>query len=437
MSPPGTPVVINVPLLAGESVLSDDAKIDKGGVLVNMAARDSQFAWQSALEKAPAVTLSAADSTAWTEVWRVDVSPIWHADLSGIAVVHHQDPEGRWLPEWRPWPGESVTLSVTRPRGVPGQTLTVDQVELTAQPGRRVTDTTATLTLRSSRGGQHTLQLPEGSTLQSVTINGIAQPIRQEDHKVTLPLVPGTQTALLTLRDPSGISTLFRSAALDVGAPSVNTRIHVTLGQDRWALLLGGPALGPAVLFWGVLFVVVLIAVGLARINLTPLNTWHWILLGIGLTQSDIWVGVVIVGWLLALGLRARLGPEVSRLRFNAAQVGLFLLTLLALAMLFQAVKHGLLGYPQMQIGGNGSSAYDLHWYQDRSGAALPRAWILSVPLWLYRGLMLAWALWLAFALLRWLRWGWNCVSSGGLWKSRFLNAQQGGASQESGASEK
>jgi hypothetical protein len=109
----------------------------------------------------------------------------------------------------------------------------------------------------------------------------------------------------------------------------------------------------------------------------------------------------------------------VGRLRFNATQVALFLLTLVALVMLFQAVKHGLLGYPQMQISGNDSSAYDLHWYQDRSAAALPQAWILSVPLWVYRGLMLAWALWLAFALLRWLRWGWDCVSAGGLWKSK------------------
>jgi len=34
-----------------------------------------------------------------------------------------------------------------------------------------------------------------------------------------------------------------------------------------------------------------------------------------------------------------------------------------------------------------------------------------------YRLLMLAWALWLAFALLGWLRWGWQCFSRNGLWK--------------------
>jgi hypothetical protein len=30
---------------------------------------------------------------------------------------------------------------------------------------------------------------------------------------------------------------------------------------------------------------------------------------------------------------------------------------------------------------------------------------------------MLAWALWLAFYLLQWLRWGWGCFARGGIWR--------------------
>lgn len=419
VSPPGVAVVAKVPLVAGESVISDNITVEAGHVLVNMAPRDGEFRWSSTLEKSPHITLTAPETTRWLETWRADISPVWHAEITGIAVVHHQDGDGRWLPEWRPWPGDTVRLDLTRPAGVPGQTLTLDRAELEVAPGKRATDTTVTLGLRSSRGGQHTITLPGGTDLLSVAIDGVPQPIRAAGDRVTVPLVPGSQAVTLTMRDNTGIGTLFRSAALDAGLPGVNTRVHVTLGQDRWALMLGGLPLGPAVLFWGVLTVVVLIAAGLGRTNLAPLNTWHWILLGIGLTQTQIWVGLTIVGWLLVLGLRARQDADIGRLRFNATQIGLFLLTLLALVMLFQAVKHGLLGYPQMQISGNNSTAYELYWYQDRSDGALPRAWILSVPLWVYRGLMLAWALWLAFALLRWLRWGWDCVNSGGLWKSR------------------
>ena len=98
-------------------------------------------------------------------------------------------------------------------------------------------------------------------------------------------------------------------------------------------------------------------------------------------------------------------------------QIVLALWTLVALYSLFFAIQHGLLGLPQMQIEGNGSSAYNLNWFQDRVGAALPQAWVVSVPLYVYRFLMLAWALWLASALMRWLRWGWGCFSAGGMWR--------------------
>lgn len=44
----------------------------------------------------------------------------------------------------------------------------------------------------------------------------------------------------------------------------------------------------------------------------------------------------------------------------------------------------------------------------------------LSAPAtaWFHRGLMLAWALWLAFALLNWLRWGWTVFARDGLWRA-------------------
>ncbi len=37
--------------------------------------------------------------------------------------------------------------------------------------------------------------------------------------------------------------------------------------------------------------------------------------------------------------------------------------------------------------------------------------------MWVYRVVMLAWSLWLAFAVVRWVRWGWIGFSAGGIWK--------------------
>jgi len=39
------------------------------------------------------------------------------------------------------------------------------------------------------------------------------------------------------------------------------------------------------------------------------------------------------------------------------------------------------------------------------------------VPLMVYRLAMLAWALWIAWAILWWFRWGWACFSEGGRWR--------------------
>jgi len=100
--------------------------------------------------------------------------------------------------------------------------------------------------------------------------------------------------------------------------------------------------------------------------------------------------------------------------------LGLIVLTVIALSMLIQAIAQGLLGAPDMMINGNMglmSSGQDLSWYQDKLQNGHSTIWIFSLPIWVYQVLMLLWALWLAFALVRWLRWGWECFSEQGLWR--------------------
>jgi hypothetical protein len=242
--------------------------------------------------------------------------------------------------------------------------------------------------------------------------------VRQEGRTVTLPLHPGTQQAALVWREPVPIAMRLVTPTVDVGAPSVNAGITVEMPEDRWTLFLGGPTLGPAVLFWSFLAVVALVAVGLGQVRLTPLRLRQWFLLGVGMTQAPVVASALVVGWLLALGWRRARGAALANLPFRLVQIALVLVTAAALASLFLAIQQGLLGLPEMQIRGNGSDASHLLWYQDRSEAALPTAWVLSVPLWVYRAAMLAWALWIANALLGWLRWGWASFSEGGAWRA-------------------
>jgi hypothetical protein len=88
------------------------------------------------------------------------------------------------------------------------------------------------------------------------------------------------------------------------------------------------------------------------------------------------------------------------------------------MGVLVAAVSEGLLGNPEMFIRGNGSSRTSLQWFQPRTGNELPLPVVVSVSVWFYRLLMLAWALWLAASLIRWLKWAWNQFSQGGFWKN-------------------
>jgi hypothetical protein len=198
-------------------------------------------------------------------------------------------------------------------------------------------------------------------------------------------------------------------------------------------LLLGGPAMGPAILFWGVVVVIAMLAFALGRIPGSPLKGWQWLLLGLGLTQDSLVVAALIVGWFFAFALRARFATRLSEHKwaFDVTQIGLVILTIAAAAGLYSAVSQGLLGTPDMQVAGNGSSHNHLIWYQDRAGKALPVPWTVSVPILVYRLLMLAWALWLAYSLLTWVRWSWQSFSTPGMWRRLDLSLRRRTKSSE------
>lgn len=417
LTPGGRSVFLELPLLAGESVTTDGVRVEQGRVRVSLSSGERSKRWRSTLEAAESLSLVAPDSLDWSEVWIVDASPAWHVEAEGIPQIHRPTDQSVRLREWQPWPGERVELRITRPVSSEGATLTIDRSALTLRPGRRTVDSTLSLTLRSSRGEEHAIRLPEAAELQSVTLDGNEQPIRAVEGLVSLSVAPGKHEVTLVWTTPGGFTSWFRSQTPILALPSANADLAIEVPDDRWLLLIGGPRMGPAVLFWSTLLVAFAMALVLGRLPLTPIP-WHgWMLLFVGLTQVPLVVSLGVVAWLLALGFRRTRVPTASRdLAFNGLQIGLVLLSVFALGSLVFAVQQGLLGTPEMQIAGNGSTSDLLRWYRDRNLEGLPTAWIVSVPLLVYRFAMLAWALWLALAILRWLRWGWECFSAGGLW---------------------
>ena len=413
-------IVVEVPLLAGESVTTPGVRAERGHAFVTLAPGEAVTQYGSTLAIAEKLSLTAPDASPWTEVWRVEAGPLWHVEAEGLPPIDELV-EGARAREWRPWPGEKLTLVIERPEGHAGATLTIDRSQLTLAPGLRATDATLAIALRSSQGGQHSVTLPEGAQLTSLLVNGEPQPLRQEGRRVPLTLAPGSREVTLGWREPRGIDALLRGSAVELGLASVNAHTEIDVPDKRWVLFVGGPRLGPSVMFWSTLAIVAALAWILGRVPWTPLRTQHWLLLGLGLTQAPFAASGIVVAWLLLLGARGQMAARVASLHrvvYSLVQVALVVLTAIAAGELVFAIQHGLLGTPEMRIAGNGSSAFALRWYLDRSAALLPSPWVFSLSIWWYRAAMLAWSLWLAFALVGWARWAFAQWSAGGMFRA-------------------
>jgi hypothetical protein len=416
LTEPGVPALLSVPLMENASVTTPGIHVEKQAAQVSLGPDEMETQYATTIPIAPSILLTAPRDKPWTESWALDAATMWRCSVSGLTAVHHQDAGRNWQPQWRPWPGEQVRIDVTRPQAVTGRTITVDRALLALTPGQRFSRATLTLGIRSSKGGHHQVELPEQANLQTVTIDGKTLPIRQDGRLVTVPLEPGNQTVILAWNQLSDSMIRVQGPGVNVGDAAVNASVTFHMPDHRWILLAGGPRLGPAVLFWSYLIVVMVVAVGLGKTVVTPLRTHQWLLLGLGLTQVPVAVALMVVGWLLAMGTRCRKAPE-NALAFNGIQLLLVILTAAALAGLYTAIERGLLGIPDMQIAGNHSTRLQLNWTQDRMDGIMPIPWVISLPQWSYHLLMLAWSLWLAFSLVSWLGWVWGCFSKGNLWK--------------------
>lgn len=417
------PEVLVLPLVPGEQATSLGLDVrDHTAILAfPREVRTREFTSTLLLSKQQdgsfQFSLQAPDQASYSEIWEVECGVVWHCTQEGLVSTSHIT-EGRALKTYYPWPGESLRLSGKEPAPTPGSTLTIDRAFLELRPGTRLSQNGLDLELRTSRTQVHSVQIPETAQLESLTIDGQAQVAKNENGRVSFLLTPGSHRVRIDWQSEDGWKPLYRPSAVHTGELTVNQRISVQLPHDRWILATGGPAQGPALLFWGYLALLVLAAWLLPRLPYSPLTTKQWLLLGLGLTQIPVLLALLVVGWFFFVQARSHWKEQPSRRR-NFLQLLLLFFTFCFFITLTGAVYKGLLSSPDMEIQGAGSSAHQLFWYADRTEGAVPSIWILSVSIWVWRLLMLAWALWLAHSLLYWSKWAWLSAQEGGFWAPR------------------
>jgi hypothetical protein len=419
LSPVGKAISVSLPLLPGERVLSPGVTVEDGRIEIRLGAQESDLSWESELTQAPELKLEAEKNDRWVELWDVTASSTWNLTLGGLATVFEPGQNGL-IPTWRPWPGELVTLKIARPEAIGGETMTIHSAQHRMSLGARQRTSELTLNVQTSLGSDFVIDLDPTAEISSLKLASLETPVRKDGSRVIIPLRPGEQLIELAWKTPSQLG--FKSSGdrvkLPVDCSNTKTSIGVS-ADDRWVLWAGGPQRGPAVRFWGLLLSAVLFGFLLGKIPISPLRSHEWILLIIGLTQAPLACGIITVGWLFWLAARGRYGNRVIPALFNLNQIALIASVLPIALILLYVLHQGLLGRPEMWISGGGSSANELKWFQARgTNSQLPMPTVISVSIWFYRGIMLAWAVWLAFAVLRWIRWGWQQLGSGGYWKS-------------------
>ena len=366
------------------------------------------------------ITLSMPEGTARTEVWNFVVNPQWNVTFAGFPAVLPVDPSASvWVYAYYPRPGESLELQVGRPEPAEGSTLAIDSVRHRIAVGKRSSSTTLEFNYRSTQGGRHTIGLPEDARVSAMTVDGTSLALRPEKAELSIGLLPGSHVVSVQWTRQSGPALRTSPEPVDLRAPASNVSTSLNMPTSRWVLAAFGQGVGPAVLYWGELVVFLVMAWLFGRSSRSPIRGWEWLLLGLGLSTLSWAVFAAMAAWFFVMQWREHWDGGENPKKFNRVQVLLALATVGAIGCLvFSGVRYGLLATPDMGICGPGTDGRTLTWFVDQTTSALPCPVVVSVPMWIYKALMFAWALWIALALARWLRWAWHAWTRGGLWRS-------------------
>lgn len=420
-------ISVPVKLVASEKLLKDMGVVKDGEVVVQLGHRQQQVSWVSTMEPTGQLQLKANGSGHYIEQWSFTPSSLWRLSYEGIPSVIPQEYANAFEPVFKPWPGEGLVVDVRKPSGVPGDTHTVESAVLTVDAGSKLQQSTLALEIRASLGTNYSVTLPEAAEVLRFSINGRAMNT-PAGNQVKIPLQPGSQSVLIEFQSLSDIGMVNSSPKILLPDGATNVTVQYTLPGDRWPLYLTGPAIGPAMLYWGVLCVIVLGALALPRLASAtklemPITVLGWLLLGIGLSTVNSY-GVLIIGVMFFL-LAARkqlVQPEtMSRFQFNLTQFVVVFWVAIAVLCMIAAIPMGLLSNPEMKVVGNGSGSHFYNYYQDIAGEAegFPSVTVISVPMLAYRAVMLLWSLWLSTRLIQWAAWAWSCFTEKESWRAK------------------
>lgn len=421
IAPSNGSINIQIPTLSGENITTADVIVKNDQVEVTIPAGKSFFMWRSTVTRQQALRLHAKPEQSLIEQWRVIVSPAWHAKLTGLPIIlDEQDNSDYYTYSFYPYPDESLDITITRPNAIKGHVLAIDSVNYTIDQGTRTSKLALSFDYRSTRGGEHVVELPVDYQLKEIRTDNKLINLQLEDGKLAIPVLPGKHNVKILMRASVSEQLLLSAPEINLNAPLSNITSIINLSSQRWILWAKGPLLGPAVLYWGELLAFILLALLVSRVKFSPLSTLNWIVLGFGLSLSNWGVLMLIALWFASITASNYRPKEMGRLSYNTSQLLLYALSIVAIVSLLSVVPISLLSSPSMGVEGNYSFGNHLQWFSDKTNGLLPQVSVLSISTIFYKGIMLVWVIWLSFAFLGWIKWAWKALGDQGYWRSKL-----------------
>lgn len=418
ISPSTGSINMRIPLLDGEFVGTAGAVVKDGIIDITIPSNEKSVFWESTLNKTSKLVLTAKGTDHYIEHWEIVSNPSWHFKTSTLPVIlGSQDDDDYFSYSFYPYDGENLEIDISRPDAIAGNSIAIDSVTSTLEQGERTATFDITFIYRSSRGGEHTISLPEDFQLKEVKTDNKIVNLQPEGTQLALPISPGTHSIQVILRKDASANMLLNYPTVNLNAPTSNIESKVLLGRSRWTLWANGPVLGPAVIYWGQFLVFILLALLLSKIAFSPLKTWQWLLLGFGLSLNNWATLILLATWFASLTATKFRSESMSKSTFNLSQLSLYILSLITLMAVVVSIPMSLLSHPDMGIEGNNSYANHLIWFADQSQGKLPDISVLSVPTLVYKGIMLLWVMWLSLSLLTWVKWAWSKIGAQGYWR--------------------
>lgn len=411
-----------------ERPLNQTENVKDGLMSVVIPSNENSVDWSSSISGQSSFEITAIDDRAKLETWELLVFPNWNLEVNGVPAVspEHLSKDDYWVYLYYPRAGEKLSFTLTKPPTAEGDSVAISKVTQIHNVSKRKTTTSLNIDYRATRAEPLLLHIGDAE-LKKLEHDSRQINLGSVEGVVSVNLKPGKHKLFFELEQKTETSVKMDLLSPKLNKEFTNLTTRVALPDSRWLIGASGPGYGPAVIYWGELIFFILLAIGLSRMSFSPINYWQWLVLGLGMSTFS-WPALALVaGWILGSEWR-RQNQTIPRQYPILTSWLTLIATLIAVLVLVAAVPFGLLQSPDMGVVGNGSYGNQLNWFLDRGQSDLGQVTLISLPIWIYKGLMLLWATWLSFALIKWLGWTWKDLQG-----SQFLKRKTSSEAQTSG----